>query len=287
MTCFLEAMLSHWKGYKCLSIEKDDDPLGQDMLTVDGFILFLRYCLLLRVSGIAVMAPVCSTWVWLCRAVMGRSAWNPLGDSSRLDVAEANKMVSRVALLLYLLIIKGVIFILEQPQSSCLEDHPRMTDIISQFCLWRISVKMQWFMGGHVKPLFLYTNCESMSELQSCRVNGWEEVSVAPLVVRSASGAITGLRQDVKLSQAYSSEFGEAIGFVYSKHRRWWRHHVETGMYLESAEDPVRPVATAEALLTTPLTPDEMWEDAELGQVLATLQRLALEQNPDAYVEVL
>lgn len=281
-----KAMVDHWKNYVCLSIERDDDPLFQDLLEIDGFILFLRFCLRLRASGISVLAPVCSSWVWLCRTQTERSIFNPLGNTLRSDVQQANKMVSRVALLLYLLIIKGCIFILEQPQSSLLSEHPRMADIMNDYCVWKIAIQMRWFMSDNVKPTFLYTNCKDMEQIADLQVTGWELYECKPLCV-AVGKAVTGIKGDVKASQTYTSEFGQAIAFQYSKVRKWWRHEVESGRHLASATDPVREVTTVEQLLTAPLTEEETWVDADIGAVLAKLQHLALQKDPDLLVECL
>ncbi len=54
---------------------------------------------------------------------------------SRGDIRAANKMVSRVALLLWLIVVKGCVFALEQPQTSIMAEHDRIEELLSMFCI--------------------------------------------------------------------------------------------------------------------------------------------------------
>ncbi|CAE6945969.1 unnamed protein product [Symbiodinium microadriaticum] len=49
-------------------------------------------------------APVCSSWVWINRATNKRSLVCPLGDTSNINVSQANKMVSRTMMCLVLVL---------------------------------------------------------------------------------------------------------------------------------------------------------------------------------------
>ena len=67
----------------------------------------------------------------------------PYGDVRVPSVANANTMVSRVVLLLYLVLALGGSFVLEQPINSMLECHPRFVEFFLQHKVWRHSVRME------------------------------------------------------------------------------------------------------------------------------------------------
>ena len=88
------------------------------------------------------LAPVCSTWTHMNSGTSGRCISNPLGRVDYASVAAANKMVSRVAILIWVACSLGVFFVLEQPAGSLLEYHPRMQDILKQFKIFRKTIWM-------------------------------------------------------------------------------------------------------------------------------------------------
>lgn len=78
--------------------------------------------------GACLLAPVCSSWVFMNRATSMRTFASPLGDPQSVGVQDANRMVSRVVLLLAVAWAKGMFVIWEQPKGSLMEQHPRMQD---------------------------------------------------------------------------------------------------------------------------------------------------------------
>eukprot|EP00959_Pyramimonas_sp_CCMP1952_P042494 888529-Pyramimonas_sp.AAC.1 len=75
-----------WRaGKNVIPFEINDDvPGGQfDMNSDSGFANALHMVLRCKSGSINVLAPVCSTWVWVNRAAAGRSEWDPLGNAKR------------------------------------------------------------------------------------------------------------------------------------------------------------------------------------------------------------
>eukprot|EP00959_Pyramimonas_sp_CCMP1952_P241257 5042155-Pyramimonas_sp.AAC.1 len=83
------------KGLTAVPYEKLNDATYQNLMHYAGF---CYACLLLvksRVGSGSNSAPVCSTWVWISRGTTKRRPWQPLGDPTIENVANANTMISR------------------------------------------------------------------------------------------------------------------------------------------------------------------------------------------------
>ncbi|CAE8699845.1 unnamed protein product [Polarella glacialis] len=61
----------------------------------------------------------------MSRGTTLRSFLTPLGDSSNAKVMLGNVMVSRVVLLCMLIVVMGGCWVIEQPGSSIMAEHPR------------------------------------------------------------------------------------------------------------------------------------------------------------------
>ena len=133
-------MQSHEKRFKTLTYELCDSTpdLAQDILSDAGFISLLKYVLRLRRTGMALLAPVCSSWCWLNRFTSGRSRDHWQGNTSVRSVREGNLMVSRVVLLLWLLSALGCVYVVEQPLGSILDAHARFQAFLKKHVVWRV-----------------------------------------------------------------------------------------------------------------------------------------------------
>ena len=78
----------------------------------------------LRGHGLLFAAPVCSSWVWMSRAF--RSKEHPLGDERVECVRQGNLQVARLVLVLLYASFLGCTWIVEQPMSSLMWNHPRV-----------------------------------------------------------------------------------------------------------------------------------------------------------------
>lgn len=78
-----------------------------------------------------------------CAGTHGRSLIFPLGNQGYRFVREGNLLASRVCILILVICSQGCRFVLEQPQGSFLEHHPRMSWLFTFLNLVRAA-----FWGG-------------------------------------------------------------------------------------------------------------------------------------------
>jgi hypothetical protein len=183
-------------GYRAMPYELRHDRLLHNFLGRKGFVLASTVTYRLAPIFIVMMAPVCSTWVFLSRSKTLRSHAYPLGfhghphprhtwllglDSGEVShspplrsqphaatltcmcdlmartllyqrVREANTMVARCVMLCLLLSARGVCWVLEQPQNSMLQYHPRFQQLLSSVTVYAITFNMQRLGAATVKP---------------------------------------------------------------------------------------------------------------------------------------
>ena len=119
----------------------------------------------MAVGGFHLTAPVCSTWVWINRGTSKRTFYDALGDPSVPGNRVANLMVTRVVLTLVLVAYRGGWWVLEQPQGSLLERHPRFKWLCRITSVIRVRIEMKDFGACTAKPSWLYTNCPFLSDV--------------------------------------------------------------------------------------------------------------------------
>jgi len=78
---------------------------------------------------------------------------------------QANKMVSRTVLLLWLCTAMGLLIILEQPAGSLMEMHPRMKEWIEKNDIKKVKINMFEFGGATRKPMWLYSPFEWVKDI--------------------------------------------------------------------------------------------------------------------------
>ena len=106
-------------GWSAFPYDINFDAVGQDLCSDVGFLHALF--LVLAAENYVHLSPVCSTWVWMCRAITERAIWRPLGRRSLACVAQANLMVSRCCLLIRVCHVRCLLWTLEQPTPSVCE----------------------------------------------------------------------------------------------------------------------------------------------------------------------
>ena len=114
---------------------------------------------------ISVLAPVCSSWVFVSRSGTGRSQFEPLGNVEYLKVRAANLMVFRCVLLCAFVTAKGGTWLLENPVSSIIWRHPAFQWLLSWCRVWTFNLDLRRLGAGTKKPVVLYSKAtESTSE---------------------------------------------------------------------------------------------------------------------------
>ena len=91
-----------------------------NILRGPGLLFLIQNILTIMSGGFVWFGTPCSTWVWIARGHTQRSSRNIEGNTCRLDVRQANRMVDIVAMLLNLIVVRGVFYLIEQPSTSCI-----------------------------------------------------------------------------------------------------------------------------------------------------------------------
>lgn len=179
---------------KAVALDIKYDGEGMNILSSAGFLQHLyQVCRLPPGSG-ALVAPVCSTFVFMSlscsqqgfgpshspssrlnrlgrssanqhydpstprsKGTTKRSAIQPEGDVSAPSVRAGNKILCRTLVLLFVCAALQVWWILEQPKGSCMEDHPAFQYFMRQVTTFRHYMTMGEYGGPTQKPTWLYS----------------------------------------------------------------------------------------------------------------------------------
>lgn len=263
-------------GHAALPFDLDIDK-AMDILTDDGFVQIIAIMLQLQQPGpegllqpgLLWLAPVCSSWIFINRATSGRSQLLPLGDEAKPYVREANLMVSRTALLVWLAHGMGLDWVIEQPQSSILHMHPRIQDLNQRTDVRQAQLALGAFRAETKKPLKLLCNCAWPGRLTKRRLPRDFVARIRPYMVhvRGQTKRVTGNKL-LKQTQTYPRAFGRAVVRAWAAAapprkeplctpREWTREQCA----LRSVHKELRSQQL-----------DDKWEDAEMPRVEAFLR---------------
>jgi hypothetical protein len=239
-----------------------------DFLGDRGFAYCLQLCLALVPCAQMMMAPVCSSFVWINRYTSKRSLLNPLGDQRKLYVAQANCMASRVVLMALIALAKGVLLFIEQPRGSLLEAHPRFQWFVKRHTLYRCSINMKSFGGETLKPTWLYCAHQCIQHFPAYGKYSGAETSKATVIrtVNSAGKVCVTGGPDLKSTQAYPRGFGLACNRFFCD----FKGDIEAdfkrlrGAALSSPKSKVK----ACDLFRQSAASTETWPDAKLQEVM-------------------
>ncbi len=105
-------------GFAAVGFDKTLDP-SQDIGLQSGFLLAARLVLRIRPSGLLWLAPMCSSFCWLCVSTTVRKRHNDyVGDLKNPHVVAGNHAAMASVLLMSLAVFRGVHCILENPVGS-------------------------------------------------------------------------------------------------------------------------------------------------------------------------
>ena len=217
-------------GLRCFGFEgiPMDQKYGCDLLSAVGFAAAVVAILKIRCGGILWAAPPCSSWVWISRGSTGRTKDNVLGNVEYTSVRMSNRLVSRVAHLVWLAVRRKVFVIIEQPMDSLLWEHPRMKKLLLRYGLRDVRLELGAYGALTPKPLILKTNVPWGEELRKtltpedrCKLKDLCERADVQVCKRrkDENGKVrTSGGRDLKATQAYPLGFGATIGKC---HRRF------------------------------------------------------------------
>ena len=130
-------------------------------------------------------------------------------------------MVARTVCLLYVLMVAGAWWTLEQPCNSLMRDHPIFNLCVDQHRLCRVSMAMGHFGSATLKPSWLYTNCKFAGDVQKYAqpfVRSPNVKLVRRHVDKSGRVRVSG-NEHLKQSQSYPARFGSAMVSLFDEHR--------------------------------------------------------------------
>lgn len=162
-------------------------------------------------------------------------------------------MVSRMALLVYLLEAKRVYWLYEQPHSSLLWEHPRMQQLVKKINVWKTHIYMGSYGAESKKPTFLWAPSPTVHHFSLPLPQDKEWLAVVDKrTLPDGRTQVTG-NSNLKGTQTYPREFGFATVRV-------WKSAVKRAL---PPSPPVPPKFN--------LNPSASWKDADLSEVFQVL----------------
>ena len=102
----------------CTMMDKEANP-NEDITTEQGFLLAVRLLMRVKCGGLTWAAPTCWSWIWLCRAISGRSKANPAGnEDTNPKIHYQNRIVIITSILLFIAWLRGTWYVIENPSST-------------------------------------------------------------------------------------------------------------------------------------------------------------------------
>jgi len=211
-------------GFQGLSIDKKHGQ-SHDILTPLGFLTCLSAVMHIKRHGFLFLAPPCSTWVWMSHGSTGRRRNNAMGDPHNNYVKSQNRLVSRLCHIIWLARKRGVFVIIEQPQDSCMEQHPRLAHLLKRFRMGTFKLDMGAYGAFSQKPTKLWGTAPWLHKMTK-KLTGWERQVVRD---NGVSSGVTrswidtnGKRRceggkNLKATQSYPVGFGQAHALFFSQ----------------------------------------------------------------------
>ena len=159
----------------------------------------------MRAQGVVLLAPVCSSWSSMSRASSGRRWWNPDGFTGVTWVRDANVMVSRVTLLLWLCHALGLTFVLEQPSGSMMAANARFEQLcLDQIVIYRITFWMAHYGARSPKRTIVWSNSYHIRQLcLGVLTKAMRQGMGLTTLARTRNGRYTGVKRALRQSQSH------------------------------------------------------------------------------------
>ena len=266
-------------GLRGLGYDKIHDRSHQNMMSGLGFCCAL--CWLLRVTpddGFVWEGTLCSSWIWLSRGTTRRTRALPRGDQSSSSVVTGNALAARSAIIIAICYARGLSWVLEQPDSSLMKQHPAMACV--RRCMrahhetwWQITTFMGAFNGPSTKPHSLYSNSPIIEALRRKHPGGFSRVETAKKSRDSRGRHVVTGGKDLTDSQEYTKEFGESVAEAFVMRR--FDEDLVTSMHLYESDSENDDGQDNQEGASDADSDDNVWEDAWLDDALEVAQRLS------------
>lgn len=216
-----------------------------DILDDMGFLRWLWCILNVKRGGLMAAGILCSSWSIVNRGTSGRTEQAPLGREHFPSVSRGNLMVSRMALILYLCIYRGIHWLVENPEQSLIWFHPRLRELLMYHEIFECKTYLGMFGAKTWKPVLLVSSDPCVQQLARRLDRSKFEPSDSTVVYWDSQGRkrFKGAGGKLKRTQVYPPSFGREVCRLYTTTAAapTWPSHVDY------TNDP--------------------WEDAKLGDV--------------------
>lgn len=234
-------------GFRGKSFDASYGGQEWNILQPIGFVSHLQAIMRLRPGGVLWAAPPCSTWVWLARGSCGRHK-DIGGTATNHYVQSQNALVDRLVLLLRICNKRGVVWIIEQPSSSCMWRYPALAKLLTRRDCRRVALEMGAYGLDCPKATVLYGTAPHLEQLDR-KLNSDEREELredskrrrtTTVEATAAGGWNVHGTADLKGTQAYTIEFGACHAVAYSN----WRKTFSAAPEAAAGSSDAAPVQT-------------------------------------------
>lgn len=248
-----------------------------------GFIAMIATVMAMHKGAVLWLGTPCSTWVFMSRHSTGRRI-DILGNLESPYIRAQNALISRVCYIIVLAMKRGVYWIIEQPDSSIVWQHPLMARVLSRYShlISEARGEMGAFSLETPKASVFKGTAPYLSEL--ARRMSPEERNI--LRTRLAKTETTKQYIDgkgkkrcvgtaaLKSTQCYSFNFGLAHALAYFNSCNAEAVAALPGNDLNPSDSEDEPLVTADdSLIDIRQSRPEYWHDNAAGEKQLKLKR--------------
>ena len=201
-------------GMRAAAFDRDLHP-NQDVSLLLGVVLCGMLVLRVQPRGVVWFSPRCAAWLpWVSRSNHCRSFRDPLGDTSRHDVAEANLTAIVGAWLAVVPHARNVFVCIEQPLRSFFFAHPAIRAMLGIVGAERMVTYLGGFGAASLKPIELHVTVPVHAALRLRRPFDVARARLgdgAQRLVEPQRGGWLRAAPGMSASQTYPLEFAMAI----------------------------------------------------------------------------
>ena len=249
--------------FSALAYEYRQHKVLENFLGRQGFLMALaRLWSMQEGCGFVSMAPTCSSFVFLNRNTSGRSVSHPLGHYWLPYVANGSLMASRCVVLIFIMEAMGLLWCLEQPQTSILAELPAFQFLVDRRHVWQMMINMSMFGTVTKKPTRLYVShphWQHLSEFANAQPNRLlfhHHAMATSFIGKDGSRKVTGKSRELRDSQMYSAGYGRGVAALFGALKGWLSAQFEHSLKsLESTNSDV----DYHAVVSAPYGPFEEW----------------------------